>query len=451
MKKTSMNLTEGNITRQLIVFMLPILVGQIFQNLYNSVDSIVVGNAVGTTALAAVSASADISHLLTGFFTGFSTGGGVLISRCFGARDEEKMKKALHTLISFSIIIGVGIAAIGILLTPVLLKVVECPDDVFMEASEYLRIYLIGVLFTAIYNVGSAILRAVGDSKRPFYFLIISSIVNIILDILLVVVLKMGVAGAAWATIIAQALSVILVYTKLLRTNDIYRLVPAELRHMDGGILKEIINLGFPAAIQASLVSISNLFVTRYINTFGSSAMAGIGAAKKIDRFVGMAGQSLGLAASTFVSQNVGAKKIGRAYKGIRVCLIVCAAYMLTVGIVVYSCSNFFIRLFTPDEAAIAYGISMVHIMMPCYYFQMANQIFSNAVRGFGKSFVVMLCSIFGMIGCRQLFLFISMHINYRVENIYIGYPVGWAFAALFVMIYYFVVIKKKYKAEKEA
>ena len=448
MKRGSRDLTQGNIWKQLILFALPIFLGQIFQNLYNSVDSIVVGRALGHTALAAVSSSADISMLLTGFFVGFSTGGGVLIARYFGAKDRESLEKALHTLVSFGIIIGLTMAVLGIILAPLLLKVVKCPDDVFPQALSYLRIYLIGVLFTAIYNVGSRILQSVGDSKRPFYFLVASSITNMVMDLLFVLVFKLGVMGAALATIISQGLSVFLVYSRMLKTDDVYKLYPNRLMKMDRQMLKEIAVLGFPAAIQSSLVSISNLFVQRYINSFGSKAMAGIGAAKKIDRFVGMIAQCLGLATTTFVSQNVGAKRYDRAFKGIRTALLICAVYMVIVGTTVYTLAPTFVEIFISEAEAVRFGVSMVHVMIPFYYFQVLNNIFANAVRGFGKSFVVMICSIFGMIGCRQIFLFFSMRANYVVENVYVGYPVGWACAALMVIIYYFVKIRPKYTKE---
>ena len=445
MKKGSRDLTQGNIMSELVLFALPIFAGQVFQNLYNSVDSIVVGRVLGTTSLAAVSSSADISQLLNGFFVGFSTGGGVLVARYFGAKDKDHMEKALHTLVSFGILVGLVMATAGIILAPLLLRIVRCPDDVFPEALSYLRVYLVGVLFTAIYNVGSRILQAVGDSRRPFYFLVIASVTNIFMDLLFVPVLGLGVMGAALATIISQGLSVILVYTRMLRTDDVYKLTPSRLLPMDREMLKSIAQMGFPAAIQSSLISVSTLFVQRYINGFGSAAMAGIGAAKRIDRFVGMIAQCLGLATTTFVAQNVGAQKYGRAFKGIRTALAICAVYVATVGTLVYMNAEFFVSIFIEKPEAVSYGVSMVHVMIPLYYFQSLNSIFANAVRGFGKSFVVMLCSILGMIGCRQLFLFISMRINYSVENVYYGYPVGWGCAAISVMIYYFTVIRPRY------
>ncbi|MBQ4258192.1 MAG: MATE family efflux transporter [Clostridia bacterium] len=446
MRKSSVNLTQGNILKQIILFALPILVGQIVQNLYNSVDSIVVGNAVGTTALAAVSSSSDISHLIIGFFTGLSTGAGVLFSRYFGAGDQKNLHDSIHTALTFATILGTFMTVVGIILTPFLLNIVDCPEDVYAEAESYLRIYFIGVLFTAMYNVASGVLRAVGDSRSPFVFLIISSATNIILDLLLVLAFGLGVIGTAIATIVSQLLSVVLVTVKMLRTDDVYKLVLKDLG-IKKDLLLKVMYLGLPAAVQASLTSISNLFVQRYINQFGSAAMAGIGAAKKIDRFAGMVAQSVGLAAATFVGQNYGAKKFHRAYRGIRICLLICAVFVLVVGSTIYFNADFFIRIFTSDSEAIFYGVAMMTTMLPFYYVQSVNQVFANAVRGFGKSLAVMFCSISGMIVCRQIFLAISMHYNYDIHNIYIGFPVGWGFAALFVFIYYIFAVRRKFKS----
>lgn len=445
MKKSSMDLTEGSIVKLIVAFALPIFVGQIFQNLYNSVDAIVVGQFVGTTALAAVSSCSDISMLLTGFFTGLSTGAGVLFARYFGAKDYQNLHDAIHTALAFALLLGVVMAIAGILLTPLLLRVVDCPADVYAEADRYLRIYLIGILFTAIYNVGAGVLRAVGDSKSPFYYLLLSSVANIVLDLVTVLWLKMGVIGVAVATICAQGLSVFLVFRQLICANDVYKVVLKELK-LQKHLLLQVLDLGIPAAIQASLISISNLFVQRYINGFGSAAMAGIGAAKKIDKFAGLISQSVGLTTTTFVSQNFGARKLDRAFRGIRTCLVICGICVAALGIPIYFFAGLFVRIFTADESAVSYGIAMIHTMMPLYYCQALNQVFSNAVRGFGKSRAVMFLSLLGMVGCRQLWLAVSMGINGSVTNIFIGYPLGWFFSALFVFLYYWFSIRRNYK-----
>ena len=440
MKKTSMDLTRGSIVKMILLFALPIFVGQVFQNLYNSADAIIVGKFVGTTALASVSSCTDISFLLTGFFTGLSTGAGVLFSRHFGAKDHQKLHDTIHTAVLFSIILGLIMATLGIVLTPILLKIIGCPEDVYPLSSQYLRVYLIGVLFTSMYNVGSGILRAVGDSKSPFIYLVISSFVNVALNLLFVVVFRMGVIGVAVATIISQGMSVILVFRQLMHANDVYRLNLKELK-INREILLQVMDLGLPAALQSCMLSVSNLFVQRYVNAFGSLAMAGVGAAKKIDKFVGLIGQSLGQASATFVSQNLGAKRADRAFKGIRACLIMAFISVAVLGIPVYYNAEIFVNLFTSDAAAIGFGVAMVHVMMPCFYVQSVNQVMSNAVRGFGKSRMVMLCSLSGMIGVRQLYLAISTHFSSDIRFIYAGYPIGWFFSALFVCIYYFAVI----------
>ncbi len=443
-KKKSVNVTSGNIFLQIIAFALPILRGQIFQNLYNSVDSVVVGRFVGTTALAAVSSCSDISMLLTGFFTGLSTGSTVLFARFFGAGDDENLSEAIHTAVTFAIILGVIMASLGIILTPFLLRIVSCPDDVWAEASTYLRVYLIGILFTSIYNIGAGILRAVGDSKRPFYILVVASIVNIITDLITVVWLGMGVMGVALATICSQAISVILVFTILTRTEEAFKVVPSRL-HINGEMLSNVIELGIPSAIQSCLVSMSNLFVQRYINSFGSRAMAGTGAAKKIDKFVGVAANSIAMSVTTFVGQNVGAKKYSRAFRSIRTALIMALTVVVSLGIPVIIFSEKFVNIFTKDPEAVRYGIRLIRIMMPLYFLSTLNQVFSQAVRGFGKSLAVMVLSISGMIGCRQLFLFIAMRIKWDIGIVYVAYPVGWFFAALFVFIYYLFRIRKRY------
>ena len=445
MKKTSLDLTQGSITKQIILFALPILLSQVFQNLYNSVDSLIVGNFLGTTALAAVTSCADISQLLVGFFTGLSAGAGVLFARYFGMKNYERLHDAISTSFIFSFIIGITMMAVGICIADVLLNIVACPADVYDEAIIYLRVYLVGLLFTSLYNVASGVLRSVGDSRNPFIYLVISSILNIILDILFVVVFKMQVLGVALATIISQLLSVILVYYQLTHAHDVYRI---DLRHLkfDSKMLKEVISLGLPAALQSCLISISNLFVQRYVNLFGSSVMAGVGAAKKIDKFVGLIANSLGMSTATFVSQNIGAKRIDRAKKGIRITFVLAFIPVAIIGSLIYIYANRAISLFIDDKDAIYYGAMMIQTMMPLYYSQSINQIMLNTLRGFGKSFVAMILSLLGMIGIRQLFLAISFSIERNVNHVFLGYPIGWIFSALFVSLYYFIVIRPKYK-----
>ncbi|MDY5998369.1 MAG: MATE family efflux transporter, partial [Erysipelotrichaceae bacterium] len=357
--------------------------------------------------------------------------------RYFGMKNYERLHDAISTSLIFSFIIGITMMAVGICIADVLLNIVACPADVYDEAIIYLRVYLVGLLFTSLYNVASGVLRSVGDSRNPFIYLVISSILNIILDIIFVVVFKMQVLGVALATIISQLLSVILVYYQLTHAHDVYRI---DLRHLkfDSTMLKEVISLGLPAALQSCLISISNLF--------GSSVMAGVGAAKKIDKFVGLIANSLGMSTATFVSQNIGAKRIDRAKKGIRITFVLAFIPVAIIGSLIYIYANRAISLFIDDKDAIYYGAMMIHTMMPLYYSQSINQIMLNTLRGFGKSFVAMILSLLGMIGIRQIFLAISFSIERNVNHVFLGYPIGWIFSALFVSLYYFIVIRPKYK-----
>ena len=438
-----MDLTQGSIFRLIVKFALPLLLGQLFQNLYNSVDSIVVGQFVGTTALAAVTGCGDISMLLVGFFNGLSVGAGVLFSRYFGAKDNEQLSRSIHTAVTFCLLLGLAMTAAGIALTPALLRLVDCPADVYAQGCNYLRIYFVGVLFTSLYNVGSGVLRAVGDSRSPFIYLVTSSVINILLDLFFVAALKMDVEGVAVATIISQLCSVTLVYRRLMGAQDVYRLELKKLK-MDRQLLGEVIHLGLPSALQSAIISSSNLFVQRYINAFGSSAMAGIGAGKKIDRFLLMICQSLGWTSTTFVSQNLGAKKRERVFASIRTCLVIGLAALLLMGIPVYVFAPQVVRLFSKDQSAISFGVNMIKVMTPFYFASLLYNVFSGAVRGFGRSVMVSLFSVTGIVAVRQIFLAITMGISHNVYNVYYAYPVGWVSTALLVTGYYLIVLRKQ-------
>ncbi len=441
-KKSSVDMTQGSISNNIFRFALPIFVSSVFQNLYNSVDSIVVGRFVGKIALAAVNSCADISMLLTGFFTGLSTGAGVLFSRYFGGKRYDDLHKALHTTLAASIIFAIVLAVAGIAASPLILDMIDCPADVYLEAETYLRIYLIGILFTALYNVGSGVLRAVGDSKSPFYYLITSSLINIVLDLVFVIYFNMGTLGVAFATIIAQFVSVVLVAVKMIRTDDVYKLVIDDLK-IDFEMLKEIVRFGIPAALQASVFAVSNLFVQKYINYFGSDALAGIGTAKKIDKFIGLTSQAIGLSMSTFVSQNIGANNKQRAFEGIKVANILGFVAWILIATPVYIFAREIVMIFTTDENAIAYGVAMIRTMAPFYYFMTLNQVYSNAVRGFGYSLMVMILSIIGIVVTKQVYLALMMHYLPMPFHVYISYPIGWVCSAILVYLYYFFKIKR--------
>lgn len=442
-QRRSVDLTQGNIAMNILLFALPLVAGQVFQNLYHTVDSIVVSRCVGLTALAAVTSCSDISRLLVGFFTGLSVGSGVAFSRYFGSREYQKLHEAIHTALAFSVVMGLAMMALGVAASPFLLRVVDCPADVYPEALLYLRIYLIGVLFTAIYNVQAGVLRSVGDSRSPFLYLVISSIANIVLDLFFVAVLGWGVAGVAAATILSQSGSVALVTARMLRTGDVYHLELRDLK-IDGAMLAGILRLGIPAAIQSCLITFSNLFVQRYVNGFGTQAMAGAGAGKKIDDYVSMITVSLGQASTTYVSQCVGAGKYDRAYKGIR-CVIgldICIILALTIPIYIFA--EPIGRLFTDDPGALGYAVMMVRTLMPLYVIQAFHQVLSNSVRGFGRSTAALVTTVAGLILCRQTYLAIAMALDHNIRLVFLSWPVGWAFSAVFAGVYYYFTIRRK-------
>ncbi len=431
--------------RLLTVFALPILAGQLLQNLYHSVDSIVVGRFVSTTALAAVSSCGNISQLLVGFFTGLSVGSGVLFSRYFGAKDYKNLHDSIHTALTLSMILGLVMALFGILLSPWLIKITDCPADVVAEATVYLQIYFAGTLFTSIYNVGASILRSVGDSKDPFIYLLISSITNIVLDLAFVAWLQMGVMGVALATVISQILSVILVFRNMLITEDVYKIRFAHMK-MNRSILAEILELGLPAAIQSSLTAMSHLMTQRYINSFGAAGMAGIGAGTKVDKFSGLATNSIALALTTFISQNLGAKKPERAFKAIRVSLMLCGFFIVALGLPIYYKAEFVIRIFTEDPDALAYGVQMIKLMVPLFAFQAVFQVYSNALRGFGRSRVTMMLSLMGMLVIRQIYLAVFMKVAPSPAALILCFPVGWISTCVLILIYYTVKIYLPYR-----
>ena len=449
-KHGSTDLAEGNIASRIVLFALPLLLGQIFQNLYNSVDSIVVGNFVGVTALAAVTSCTDISRLLIGFFTGLSVGAGVSFSMYFGAKKYDRLHRCIHTALTFSVIVGVLMMTVGIVISPQLLMMVKCPADVFPEALLYLRIYLIGILFTSLYNVQAGVLRSVGDSRSPFLYLVAASLTNIALDLLFVAVLKMGVAGVAIATIISQLESVLLVTTKMLRTDDVYQLVPSHLK-IEKQYLVEIIRYGIPSAIQSGLISFSNLFYQRYVNGFGSTIMAGSGVGRKIDSYVGLVSLSLGQASTTFVSQCVGAGKTERAFKGIRFCLAINLAIIVAIAVPIYIYAAPVARIFTSDPTTLSYAVLMIRILLPAYFLQAFMQVFSNAVRGFGRPVTAMLSMVGGLIVCRQIYLAVVMRFWPEVRFVFAGWPVGWGFGFVLNFIAYMVLVRIPYNRRKAA
>ncbi|MGL4790307.1 MAG: MATE family efflux transporter, partial [Anaerotignaceae bacterium] len=357
-------MTEGNIFKQILFFTLPLLLGNLFQQLYNTVDVIVVGNYVGKDALAAVGASTPVISILVGFFVGISTGASVVIAQFFGAQDKKRVNEAVHSSFFVTIILGILFTIIGVLASPIILKMMKTPDSVLDDGVVYLRIYFLGQLPLLVYNMGAAVLRAVGDSRRPLYFLIFSSITNIVLDIVFVVVFKMGIAGVAWATVIAQTLSAVLVVVVLIKSDDIYRLILKDIK-LHISMLRRIVVVGLPNGIQQSVTGFSNVMVQTYINTFGSVAIAGFGVYLKVDNLLLLCTQSISLAIITFVGQNIGAGNMKRAKEGTRVAFLMGFFTNIILCALVVGFGRWILGIFTPDADIIEYGYKTVQILMP--------------------------------------------------------------------------------------
>lgn len=439
MKGNTQDLTKGSIVKAIILFSVPLLIGNLFQQLYNAVDSYVVGNYVGKVTLAAVGASTPIINMLIGFFMGISTGAGVVIAQLFGAGDLSKMKKAIHNSIALTLVIGVVLTVVGLVFNDPILKAIGVPSDVFSEASTYLSIYFWSLIFVMIYNMGSGILRSVGDSKRPLYFLIFSSVINIVLDFLFVKNFGFGVAGAGYATLIAQAISAIMVMYVLMKTEDSYKVVLKDIK-FDKEILLKIIKIGLPTGFQQSIVSLSNVIVQSYINVYGASVIAGYSVTIKIDGFVNLPLQAFNMAITTFVGQNIGAKQYNRVKKGAYITTFLA---MVTIGffvVIMYFFGRDFIALFNQEKDVIDAGRLMQLTFLPFYIFLPINQVINGVLRGAGRSAVPMYVMIFSFVFLRQIYLFLVTKVTSDVVYVFLGWPTTWVVCSLIFIVYFFKV-----------
>ena len=432
-------MTEGSIARQVILFALPLMLGNVFQMLYNTVDSIVVGNFVGTQALAAVGSTTMIINMMVFFFNGFSTGAGVVIANFFGARNLKALHKAIETTMAATFVLSVLFTLAGVAAVRPMLRCMATPEDVFGEATTYLQIYIGGISGLLIYNMGSGILRAVGDTMRPLYFLVMTSVLNILLDLLFVLGFHCGIEGVAWATVLSQFISALLILALLTRSDDIYRLSWHDLR-IDRAILGSIFAIGLPAGIQSVITAFSNVFVQSYINFFGSSCMAGWSCYNKLDQFVMLPMQSMSMAATTFVSQNIGAGREERANRG--TVITVSMAVGVTAVIVALLClfAAPAVGLFSPDESVIAYGV--LFIRANCFFllFNCVNHVLAGALRGRGDSRGPMIIMLLSFVGIRQIYLFaVTRFVANTPLLVGFGYPVGWTTCCIIEVTYFFL------------
>lgn len=448
MNKQKGLMTSGNIYEKIALFALPLLLGNFFQLMYNTIDSIIVGNYVGKTALAAVGASTPIINLMIGFFQGLATGAGVIISRYYGARKKDEVSRSVHSFILFSILFGILLGIVGCVLSPHILRWIGTQADYYSDAESYLFVYFTGVAFLTVYNAGTGVLQAVGDSKNPLYFLIATSILNIFLDIWFVRYMNMGVTGAALATIISEAVSMILVIRLLFKTEDEYRLTLKKMR-IDFSILKNIVEIGVPAGVQSMIVSVSNIVVMAYINSFGAAGVAGFSCSNKIDNFMGLPVNSLMLAITTFCGQNLGAGNFERVKKGVNASLIMSISIVVGLGILVMIFSDSLMRIFTQEADVIEDGTLILRTMCPFYIFLCFHQVYSGALRASGRSSVPMITSIVSFVVIRQIFLAIFTKTISDITIIGWGYSITWGIAAVLTGIYYFASGWLKKEEEK--
>ena len=432
---TVKDMTEGTIWKHLITFAFPLFVGNIFQQLYNTVDSVIVGNFVGADALGAVTSTVPIVLTLIGTFVGMSMGAGVVISQYFGAKDIENLRKSTHTATVATVILSLIIAAIGYFSTPFLLRMMNTPESVFKEAVVYLQIFSLGLGGLMLYNMGAAILRAVGDSRRPLYYLILASILNIFLDLLFVIKFEAGVAGVAYATILAQYISSLAIFTRLFRSKECHSLTWREMK-INFEILKRIIKIGFPAGLQMALTSFSNVFVQSYINAYGAAATAGWGIYVRVDAFVTLSTQSMSMAITTFVGQNAGARRPDRIRQGLWECKKISLSISITLITILYLSAPFIASLFNRDAQVLHYGVLFLRLNTLFDPFNVLNQTHAGALRGVGDSRTPMLIMLFSFVMFRQIYLFVISKITSSVHFIAFGYPIGWIMCCILILLH---------------
>ena len=428
-------MTEGNIWKLLIIFSIPLILGNLLQQMYNTADSIIVGNFVGSNGLAAVGSGTALINLIIAFSQGAAVGAGVIVSQNLGARDKQKTKLAVHTAMCIAIILGVILSAIGVIFSRDLLVWMKTPKSVLKDSMLYLQIYCGGLIFNVIYNMATGILNAAGNSKRPLIYLAIASVTNIILDLVFIKALKWGVKGAAIATDISQALSCVLAVGYLLRVNSDYKLIVKELK-IYGNTAKQIIRVGLPTAIQNMVISFSNVLVQSSVNSYGATAMAGYAAYLKIDGFNILPVLSISMAVTTFTGQNVGAKKPDRIKKGMWNALIMGVVYTVIIGVVILLTSHTVLGLFTKDNEVITYGQLAMKYFCPFYFLLGILNILAGTVRGAGKGVPPMLILLFSMCIFRILWIKIALPFYSTIDGVFILYPISW-FVGMVLMIIY--------------
>lgn len=437
MARTQTRMTEGSIPGLMLRFAAPLFFGNLFQQLYNTADALIVGRYLGDSALAAVSSTGSLIFLLISLFEGIAAGAGVIISRYYGARDNEKLHSAVHTSVAFALATGIILTVLGTLLTPWILRLMGTPEDVMPLTVTYTRIFFAGSLTLVMYNSLRGVMQAVGDGKDPLIFLAISSITNVILDIVFIRFFHTGVGGAALATVISQLISAVLCFRKLLLTQEEYRVSIRDIR-FEKGMLRLIISYGLPSGLQNSVIGFANVVVQSNINAFGTMAMSGLGAYSKIEGFAFLPITSFNIALTTFVGQNLGAGEYTRTKRGARFGIICAVCMAELIGVLFYLAAPVLIGLFTEEPEAIAFGVEKVHICALFFCLLAASHSYSAVLRGAGKAVVPMIAMLAFWCVIRVAFLQFAVPIFKTIAVVNWVYPLTWFLSTVFLTIYYF-------------
>ena len=435
------NLTEGQIWKVMLKFVLPIFLGTLFQSLYTTIDAIIIGRFAGKDAFAAIESVLNFQRLPITFFIGLSSGATIIISQYFGANKREDVSKASHTAILFAIVGGLLLSVLSCILSPFFIKLIKVPEEIFYQAQIYTIICFSGIVASMIYNIGSGILRALGDSKTPFYILIVSNILNIVLDLILVVVFNLGVIGVGMATLIAQITSAILIFIILLRTKLDCKIYINKIRFYKK-YLKEIFRLGLPIGVQSVLYPISNTIIQSSINTFGVNSIAAWAISGKLDFLIWTVSDAFSIAISTFVAQNYGAKKHQRARDGIKVALFMSMVVIFVISSILYLYNKPLAHFLIDDKNIVDLTSQVIHLIAPLYFVYVIGDILSGAIRGIGDTFNPMIINIFGICICRVLWIFFIVPLNPTFFMVLYGFIVSWIITAIMYIIY--IIYKRK-------
>ncbi len=433
------SLTEGSIAKAMLLFALPVFLGNVFQQLYNAFDAWCVGNYIGDNALAAVSSSGSLIFMMVSFFNGVAMGVGVVVARAFGAKEHDTMRKAIHTAIAFGLITGVVLSIAGVALTPTILRWMGTPAEVLPQSIQYFAYYFCGVLFTVMYNIFVGILHAVGDSRHPLYYLILSTGLNIGLDMLFVAVLGFGVGSAAIATTLSQGVSALLCFIHLLRVDAPYRVRVREIG-IDKHSFGQILRYGLPSGVQFSVISLANVFVQANINSFGKAAMAGCGAYSKLEGFAFLPVNCFTQALATFVGQNLGAKQYDRTKKGVAFGVVCSCSMALLIGGVCHTLAPHLIGFFTDAADSIAFGTQHMRTICLFYFLMAFSHCIASVLRGAGKPAVPMLTMLICWCVIRMSYITVAVRLVNQLTTVSWAYPITWACSAVVFLIYFLTV-----------